>query len=159
MGGFGPPSFGELMPITRNGPVMNMDSNQPLRMLSSNQRFTRAQAHRLLKMNNIKHDHSASMEHLLYLIQMHNITPVFIEPGKLGGKDEQIPEVEKAPKPVKEVPKLALVEGSKASEEALPNNVPKLRRMCKDRKIMFKLTDKKIELMNKLRGHNVQNFA
>ena len=60
--------FGEIMGITRNSPVHNMDTNQPLAMFLPSKRFTRAQAHRLLKTNNVPHDPSAPMQHLLYLL-------------------------------------------------------------------------------------------
>ena len=124
------------MGITRNGPVHNMDTNQPLVMMLPNKRFTRAQAHRLLKTNNVPHDPSAPMQHLLYLMGMNSINPSMIPPGKLP---EDNAEKESSKKPI-----LTLV-------SSLPNNVPKLRAICKDKKVMFKLTDKKSELLERLR--------
>ena len=118
------------MPITRTGPVHNMDTEEPLQMRAPTQRFTRSQAHRILKQNKIAHDHGAPMEQLLYLMGMHNITPVILPPGHIG-----------------ERPKLTVVKTD------WPNNVPKLRALCKEKKIMFKLTDKKVDLIKKLNDY------
>lgn len=123
------------MGITRNGPVHNMDTNQPLVMMLPSKRFTRAQAHRLLKTNNVPHDPSAPMQHLLYLMGMNNINPSMIPPGRLPEDNTE----KESKKPV-----LTLV-------SSLPNNVPKLRAICKEKKVMFKLTDKKSELLERLR--------
>lgn len=136
------------MGITRNGPVLNMDNNEPLRLLGPTQRFTRAQAHRLLKMNNIKHDQSAPMDHLLYLIQMNNL-PIMIPPAGRIFKEEP-------PREYKVETKLTLV-----SNNGLPNNVPKLRALCKEKGIKFKLTDNKETLYQRINEHlkNVKDIA
>lgn len=132
------------MGITRNGPVHNMDSNQPLYMLPSDKRFTRAQAHRLLKANNIQHDPAAPMKQLEYLMDMNNIRPALIPPGKLPGEEKHEPKTVETTETNRK-PVLALVKTD------LPNNVPKLRAICKERKIPFKRTDKKEELMSRIR--------
>ena len=131
------------MGITRNGPVLNMDTELPLRLLQPDKRFTRAQAHRLLKHNNVIHDPGAPLEQLFYLIGLNNINPVFVPPGSMNKPENKEPEKQPENKPV-----LTIVKS-----DDLPNNVPKLRALCKSKKIMFKLNDKKDELLQKLREH------
>lgn len=121
------------MPITRHGPVINFDTEKPLIMRAPNQRFTRSQARRLLKSHGIKSDPNSSMDHLYYLMSMHNIQPQMVPPGKMG-KDE-----------IKK-PKLVV-------NNEFPNNVPKLRKMCKEKGVKFKREDKKETLIQRLREH------
>ena len=132
------------MAITRSGSVHNMDSQEPLVMLPPNKRFTRGQAHRLLKINNIPHNHSAPLVELLYLINYHNLSVSITIPGSLEPEKKE-PEHVKAKKP-----KLTVI---KSSFGDLPNNVPKLRRICKDRKIPFKREDSKMTLINRIMEH------
>jgi hypothetical protein len=110
------------MGIIRNDPVMNMDTNEPLRFIPPDKRFTRAQAHRLLKANDVPHNVSAPLEELLYLIEIKQIHPQLVPPGKMESE---------------------IVE--------YPNNVPKLRALCKAQGIKFKNTDKMEDLKKRLR--------
>lgn len=115
------------MPITRNGPVLNMDTEQPLVFSDPKKRFTRCQASRLLKYHEIKHDPSLPLNELMMIISMNNITPAFVPPGKMKTDEPKIIE--------------------------FPNNVPKLRKMCKNLGIQYKMTDKKVDLIRKLQEH------
>ena len=140
------------MAITRSGPVHNMDTDQPLVMFPPDKRFTRAQAHRLLKTSKILHDPGAPMSHLLYLIEVNNIRPAFLPPGKIEDEDQKpvvLPKAEQ--KPAKSVVKNIGING-------LPNNVPKLRVICKEKKIPFKRDDNKETLIRRI-TENVENPA
>ena len=138
------------MAITRSGPVHNMDTDQPLVMFPPDKRFTRAQAHRLLKTSKILHDPGAPMSHLLYLIEVNNIRPAFLPPGKIED-DDQKPVV--LPKDV--TPKTV---NKPIGLNGLPNNVPKLRVICKEKKIPFKRDDNKETLIRRI-TENVENPA
>ena len=138
------------MAITRSGPVHNMDTNQPLVMLPPNKRFTRCQAHRLLKTSKILHDQGAPMSHLLYLIEVNNIRPVFLPPGKIEDPVVlQKIEIKTKVIEVKNEKKIVGISG-------LPNNVPKLRVICKEKKIPFKRDDNKETLIRRI-TENVEN--
>ena len=141
------------MPITRNGPVMNMDTDTPLIMRQPNQRFTRSTAHRILKAAGIKHDAGGAMEYLLYLIQMNNLQYTPPPPGPIL-------------KPVKQATEEFKEEMKKEGKildlapDGYPVRVFTLRKLCKERKILFKMTDKRIELIQKLENHkHGQNAA
>ncbi len=125
------------MPITRQGHIKNMDTDEPLVLRGPTERFTRGQAHRLLKMNDIPHEAGAPLKHLIELINIHNITPVFPPPGVLG----EVQKVDFKEKPPEKF------------EYDWPNNVPKLRTLCKSRGIKFKMTDKKVDLIKKLNDY------
>lgn len=113
------------MPITRQGPVMNMDTEQELVFVAPNQRFTRAQAHRLLKHHGIDHNPGWGMKELMYALEVNDIQPAFIPPGSMIKPEKVI---------------------------NLPNNVPKLRALCKQAGIQFKNTDKMVDLKGFLNG-------
>ena len=136
------------MAITRSGPVHNMDTDQPLVMFPPDKRFTRAQAHRLLKTSKILHDPGAPMSHLLYLIEVNNIRPTFLPPGKIEDEDQKPVVLQKDVTP-KTVNKPIGLNG-------LPNNVPKLRVICKEKKIPFKRDDNKETLIRRI-AENVEN--
>lgn len=138
------------MAITRSGPVHNMDTDQPLVMFPPDKRFTRAQAHRLLKTSKILHDPGAPMSHLLYLIEVNNIRPTFLPPGKIEDEDQKPVVLQKDVTP-KTVNKPIGLNG-------LPNNVPKLRVICKEKKIPFKRDDNKETLIRRI-TENVENPA
>ena len=141
------------MPIVRQDPVKNMDTDSPLIMRMPNQRFTRSSAHRILKAEGVKHDPSAPMETLIYLIQANNLQFVPPPPGPIRkpvklATDEFKEELKQAEK----IEKLV-----KFASDGWPLLVPILRRMCKDKKIRWSMNDKRPALVMKLENHKRTN--
>lgn len=128
------------MPITKQDPIKNMDTGEELKLIPATKRYTRAQAHRFLKSRDISHNPAATMEDMLTVMRMNEVAPQFISPGKMDGVPESTRELSNNDEKVK----LSL------TEDQLPNNVPKLRKMCKERGILFTSTDKMPVLKGRL---------
>lgn len=130
------------MPVTRHGPVHNMDTNEVLKLRQPHERFTRAQAHRLLRLKEIPHDPGATMEQMLYHMRMHNIEPQLTAPGIIEDKQQ----------PQEEAPQIGVKRDwrHQIAEDGYPRGNVVLRGMCKDRGIKTTQTMKRAELVRLL---------
>jgi hypothetical protein len=126
------------MPITRQGPVHNMDTQEKLAMLPANKRFTRAIAHRLLRLRNIEHRADATLDELLVIMQIHNVSVEMPAPGCIE------PDVPADPKDWTESP----------ADDGYPKHIGKLKALCKRRGLSFHPKAKRADLVRLLNGEN-----
>ena len=129
------------MGITRNGPVMNMDTQQPILMPHPSQRLTRSKLHRLLTVHKIRHNPGGTLDELYNVMLMNNIQLEIVPPGVLS--KPPIPVLIKRPEPSD--PRIMANDG-------WPRSVFTLRKICKERNIPVTKKHTRESLIKLLKG-------
>lgn len=131
------------MGIVRNDELKNLDTNTPVRF--ANHRLTRAQVHRILKKQGIQHNHAGTLNYMLDLCEQNNVPLVPAEPGELKVEPRVVKQEEKREEaPPKEVQMAA---------DGFPKLVPVLKSWCKERGIPVRTTDKRKDLIERLKEY------
>lgn len=129
------------MGITRSGPVMNFDTQQPVYMPPSSQRLTRSKLHRLLTINNVKHNPGGTLEELYNVMVLNNVQLQIVPPGIIG--KPQTSGLQKRPEPTD--PRIM-------ADDGWPRSVFTLRKICKERGITVTKKHTRNALIKILKG-------
>jgi len=124
------------MPITRQSPVMDMDTNQPLNM---GPRASRLLLHRMLRAHGITHDVADTRDALLAICQRNNVQGFPAVPRETAQASARATE----PVPVPDA-------------QHFPRNVVHLRKLCKERGLKWERTDKRDDLVARIQADIVE---
>ena len=147
------------MPITRHGPVINMDTEQVLRMPPSNQRITRSVISRILVRHNIHHDRTASKEKLLEILRANDIPLEPVPPGPVS--TAQIIDIADEEDIDRQIAILIARKKEKEGEfghkakDGYPAHIGMLKKLCKIKGIKMDPHDKRDILIARLEALNV----
>lgn len=119
------------MAITRHGPVINMDTDQPL---NTGQKATRILLHRMLRAHGISHDASGPRQELLDICRRNNV--------------QGFPDVPREAPPARKPAEPVAI----PDESRFPRNVIQLRKLCKERGLKWARTDKREDLIAKIQA-------
>ena len=133
------------MPLVKQGPVKNFDTDEELKLLGPTQRVTRSTIRRILKRYKIKCDPGITTEQGLNLMQIHNIPFDRVPPGPVTDVNGDVISKKKKKK----------TNGMELdfAADGYPKHIGKLKKMCKERNISFPQTAKRADLVKKLNDY------